>query len=110
MSKALTVQELDEKLTAAGHDPECAAYEPGNACSGPPVCHGETVDLPVARHMRVAPAAQPADVQALTGEQAITHRRMRSAASRVKAAQTEVQAATAEFQAALAAHLEACER
>jgi hypothetical protein len=105
--QAAAIQLLDEQLTAAGHDSECAAYEPGKECS----CGvGDRVGTIVKARSRGDARPEPDSGTVLTGDADVTYRRMLEAGKRAREAQQAVAAANQEFQAALAAHLEVAAR
>lgn len=107
--KSLAIQQLDEALSSAGHDPECAAYEPGNPCSGPPVCHGEAVAglptvpraTPVSSIIGLTDYVPAGAVEMLHGTAAEKLRAYKAAATELKAAQSAAELAGAKFRKAL---------
>lgn len=104
--RSLAIQQLDEALTMAGHDPDCAAFEPGRACSGPPVCHGEPIpDIPPASvAVDTAPYRKPAlaaDAEMLTGPAATKLREYKAASADLKAAQAMLEQAQVRWRKAL---------
>ncbi len=104
-------KQLDDELTEAGHSENCSAFEPGNACSGPPVCFGTPVagmmplpaedDEPSVRKrtQRSAPTASGPSVT-LTGSAAVAFTEYEAAAKELKAAAELHQRATERFQRA----------
>jgi hypothetical protein len=84
-------QQLDDELTAAGHDENCSAFNDGGVCSGPPVCNGAPIPglmpiadddeppAPPAKRITVVPSG-PADGQILlTGRAAAAFREYQTA-------------------------------
>lgn len=109
---AADLQQLDEALTAAGHDPECAAFEPGKECScGVGMAGIPRVGVRIADVLGVLiDPAYNAPTVTLTGDSARLHQSMIAAGKRARDAQAAAQSADAEFRAELAAYLEACTR
>lgn len=100
------LQRLDEALTAAGHDENCAAFQ-GGPCSGPPICSGEPVPgMGMVTALRPHSAALagplapvPGEVR-LIGPAASAYLRYRSAAQRLKLVTAEFKRAEREYQEA----------
>lgn len=85
------LQRLDEALTAAGHDENCAAYQ-GGPCSGVPLCNGDPVPgmgattqlRPHSAMTTLATASGP--MVTLTGAAALAYSEYQAAAKELKAA------------------------
>lgn len=107
-------KQLDDELIAAGHDENCAAFEPGNVCSGPPVCYGAPVAgmVPLSaddddakqakRRIDSRPAIQPGMEPSvtLTGPAALALTEYEAAAKELKAADELHQRAIERFKRA----------
>ena len=95
-------QRLDEALTAAGHDDNCAAYQ-GGPCSGPPVCDGQPVPgmglvAQIRPHNAMTPiATKSGPMVTLTGAAALAYSEYQAAAKELKAAQELARRATERF-------------
>ena len=112
MSKSAAILALDEALTAAGHDPECAAYEPGCPCSGPPVCSGDPIPEIAQLPQPTPPPTMPRTVSVsdirtseepsitLVGPACFAYLRYRAAANALLIAQGAYKTAQDEFTAA----------
>lgn len=98
------LQQLDERLTAEGHDPECAAYD-DRECS----CGVASGVVPVRKPKRVTPPVDP-DAITLTGPAAQAYRRYQAASRRLLLAQAEMKTASEEFTAAHQAFADASAR
>lgn len=88
-------QQRDEALTAAGHDPECAAYR-DEACDCQPSnpSFGRATKVP-----QQYPARLPGEVT-LSGARAAAYLRYQAAAKALKVTQTAHKAAEREYQEA----------
>lgn len=108
---AAELQVLDEQLTAAGHDSECSAYEPGKECSCgrfpgvPPQCAGIAASLQTS----FGPLPTSGVIQ-LVGPVAAAYLRYKASSKALLVAQAAYKAAGDEFSAAHQAFADASAR